>query len=93
MPIKSKNKQRKANGQRPLAAARGSAATSNNTNLWRRYRLTHVTVAWQERYAGHWYDYSKQITHEEFLKHYSQQPPNESSSATGGATTNERKNV
>lgn len=54
----------------------GSAAASNNTNLWRRYRLTHVTVAWQERYGGHWHDYSKQITHEDFAKHYSQVPPN-----------------
>jgi len=54
----------------------GSAATSNNTNLWRRYRLTHVTVAWQERHAGMWCDYSKQITHEQFSKHYTQVPPN-----------------
>jgi hypothetical protein len=58
------------------APPHGSAATSNNTNLWRRYRLTHVTVAWQERHAGIWFDYSKQITHEQFAKHYTQVPPN-----------------
>lgn len=55
----------------------GSAAKSKNTNLWRRYRITHVTVAWQERLPGKWKDFSKQITHEDLLNHYSEMPPND----------------
>lgn len=82
LPMKNKRRISRKAGCRKrtcglLHPAAGSAETSSDTKLWRRYRLTHVTVAWQERYGEHWYDYSKKITHEDFLKHYSQVPPAE----------------
>lgn len=78
---KAKNRKRAA---AVAGAAHDSAAASKPDNLWRRYRLTYVTVAWQERYAGKWYGYSKQITHEDFLKHYQQVPPNAEVSEVAG---------
>jgi hypothetical protein len=82
MKTNSRKSKRPAEAKTPRTAqrkgdSRAAHGSANNTNLWRRYRLTHVMVAWQERYGGHWYDYSKQIPHEDFVKRYSQLPPND----------------
>ena len=54
---------------------KASRKTQKNTNLWRRYRLTHVIVAWQEYIGGKWRNHERKIKHTTFAEHYRQEPP------------------
>lgn len=48
---------------------------TNSIHLWRRYRITHVTVAWQETRGNKWTNHTKVLTQERFVRRYSQRPP------------------
>lgn len=57
----------------PSATPAGSASGSNHE--WRRYRLTHVTAAWQQKCGKKWRNFSKTMPHSDFMAFYEAEPP------------------